>query len=69
MQTTRRSYRQSLIAAGLVGVLALGGATACSDEDGDGATTDEEVGELDDAGEDVGDELQQEVEEGQNEAE
>lgn len=68
MQTTRRSYRRSLVAAGLVGVLALGGA-ACSDEDGDGAVTDEEQGEIDDGAEDVGNELEQEVDEGAEETE
>ena len=58
MHTTRRTTRTA-VAGALVALVALGGGlTACSDEDGDGATTDEEVEELD-----------QEVEEGQNEAE
>lgn len=65
----RRSYRHSLLAAGMVGALALGGVTACSDEDGDGAVTDEEVGEIDDGAEDAGDELEQEIDEGNEEAE
>jgi len=51
-----------------VAVLGLTGA-ACSDEDGDGATTDEEVGELDDSLDDAGNELGEEVDEGQNEVE
>jgi hypothetical protein len=42
---------------------------ACSDEDGDGATTDEEIDELDEGSEDVGNELEEEVDEGTNEAE
>lgn len=60
--------RRTTLALTLSAVLALGGA-ACSDEDGDGATTDEEVGELDDRVEDVQDELEQEVDQGQEEAE
>jgi hypothetical protein len=40
---------------------------ACSDEDGDGATTDEEQGEIDDTLDDAGEELEQEVDEGQEE--
>ena len=55
-------------AAAMVAALALGGA-ACSDEDGDGATTDEEVGEIEErVGEGV-DEVQEEVDQGQEEAE
>ena len=63
------SYRRKLAATGLVAVLALGGATACSDEDGDGAVTDEEQGEVGDQAEETGNELEQEVEEGENESE
>ena len=44
-----------------VAALALGGA-ACSDEDGDGATTDEEIQDVEDTGEDIADEVEQEVE-------
>ena len=55
-------------AAAMVAALALGG-VACSDEDGDGATTDEEVGEIEErVGEGV-DEVQEEVDQGQEEAE
>ena len=50
---TLRKLLAALFAAGL-----LLSPIACSDEDGDGATTDEEVDELD-----------QEVDEGTNEAE
>lgn len=62
------SLPRKLTAASFVALLALGGA-ACSDEDGDGARTDEEIGELEDTGEDVGNELEQEVDEGQEEME
>ena len=63
MQNTRRSsYRRSLMAAGLVGVLALGGATACSDEDGDGAVTDEEIQDVEDGVTDASNELDEEIE-------
>lgn len=40
---------------------------ACSDEDGDGATTDEEVDQIDEQLEDTGDQLQQEVDKGGDE--
>ena len=62
------SLPRKLTAASFVALLALGGA-ACSDEDGDGARTDEEIGELEDTGEDVGNQLEEEVEEGENEVE
>lgn len=62
------SMTRKFAAAGIVTVLAFGG-VACSDEDGDGATTDEEVGEIQDKAEDTGDQIQEEVDEGQNEAE
>ncbi len=55
-------------AAAMVAALALGGA-ACSDEDGDGATTDEEVGEIEERVSEGADQVQEEVEEGQEEAE
>jgi uncharacterized membrane protein YukC len=66
-------------AGGLALVLALGG-VACSDEDGDGATTDEEVDQIDETLEDVGndlddaatdaeDRIQQETEAGEDEVE
>lgn len=35
---------------------------ACSDEDGDGATTDEEIQDVEDTAEDVGNEVEEEVE-------
>jgi hypothetical protein len=46
----------------LSAVLALGGVAACGDdEDGDGGTTDEEIQEGEDTVEDVGDEIEEEV--------
>ena len=58
--TTRR-----ITAAAFVATLALGGA-ACADEDGDGATTDEELQDVEDGAEDVGNQVEEEVE-GQDE--
>ena len=55
-------------AAALTAALALGGA-ACSDEDGDGATTDEEVGEVEEQVDEGADQLQEEVDQGEEEAE
>lgn len=63
-----RTRIAAITTAGLFGLGSLGLA-ACSDEDGDGARTDEEIGELEDTGEDVGNELEQEVDEGQEEME
>ena len=60
--------RRPFLAATFAAALVLGGA-ACSDEDGDGATTDEEVGELDQNIDEGADELEQEVEEGEAESE
>ena len=43
---------------------------ACSDEDGDGGTTDEEIQDLEDEGEEIGDDIDDEVDaqnEGSNE--
>ncbi|HET6662657.1 MAG TPA: hypothetical protein VFG94_00290 [Acidimicrobiales bacterium] len=49
-----------MLAVGLAaGALAL--VPACSDEDGDGGTSDEEIQDLEDTGEDVGDEVEEEV--------
>ena len=61
-----RIRRASALAA--VASLALVGA-ACSDEDGDGAETDEEVEQLDETGEDVGNNLEEELNEGGQEVE
>jgi hypothetical protein len=55
MRTTR-----AFAVAAATGALLL--APACSDEDGDGATTDEEIQDVEDTGEDIADEVEQEVE-------
>jgi hypothetical protein len=60
------STRRRIAALAAVAILGLGGA-ACSDEDGDGATTDEEQRELEETGEDIGDRIDQELEEGEKE--
>ncbi len=55
-----RSLRDKLRAGAVVGVLALG-MVACDDEDGDGATTDEEIGGAEDQVDEGLDQLEQEV--------
>ena len=65
---TRSTAR--IVAAGFAASLAFGGLAACSDEDGDGAVTDEELQDVEDGAEDVGNELEEEVDgqdEGSNE--
>ncbi len=64
MGNLTRTFAVGVLTAGVV----LGG-VACSDEDGDGATTDEEVGELDEEVDEGADKLEQEVDAGQDEAE
>ena len=59
---------RKLTAGAFAAVLALG-VGACSDEDDDGASTDEEVGEIDDAVDEGTDEIQEEINEGQQEVE
>jgi hypothetical protein len=66
--TTARLRTASL--ALLLGLGALGGVAACSDEDGDGGTTDEEIQEGEDTVTSIGDEIEEEVDaqdEGSNE--
>jgi len=56
-------------AAGLFGLASLG-LSACSDEDGDGGTTDEEIQDGRDTADSIGDEIQEEIDaqdEGTNE--
>ena len=63
--------RAPRIAAATFAVVALGlGGAACSDEDGDGATTDEEIQDVEEGADRAGDQVQEEVEgqdEGSNE--
>lgn len=61
-------FRRSSTAVGLAAALVLA-AGACSDEDGDGATTDEEIGEISETIEDGGDQLEEELEQGESELE
>ena len=63
-----KTMNRRIAAIAAVAVLGLGGA-ACSDEDGDGATTDEEVDQIDEGAEDTGEQLEEEVNEGEEEAE
>ena len=60
-----RTFAVGALAAGL----ALGGVACGNDEDDDGATTDEEVGELDETVDESGDQLEEEVEQGTEEVE
>ena len=64
MRTLRKIVGVSAIAS-----VSLFGITACSDEDGDGATTDEEVNELDETVEDGADAGERELQEGRDEVE
>ncbi len=66
--TTTRVKAASL--AALLSLGAITGVSACSDEDGDGGTTDEEIQDGQDTVEDIGDEVEEEVDaqdEGDNE--
>jgi len=58
-----RTVMRTVAAGGIAGLLLLG-APACSDEDGDGNTADEEGQELEDRARDAGDEIEQQVDEG-----
>lgn len=61
------SLARKATAATFTAALLLGGLTACSDEDGDGAETDEEVDQVDEQLEDTGDQVEEEIDEGQEE--
>jgi hypothetical protein len=65
MTRTRRAAALTLAT-----LLSLGSLAACSDEDGDGGTTDEEIQEGEDTVDSLGDEVQEEIDaqdEGTNE--
>ncbi|HEX4868783.1 MAG TPA: hypothetical protein VFV32_14325 [Acidimicrobiales bacterium] len=65
-----RTRIAALTATGLLGLASITGLSACSDEDNDGGTTDEEIQDGKDTVTSVGDELQEEVDaqdEGTNE--
>lgn len=57
---TNRTRAATVTTACLFGLGSLGLA-ACSDEDGDGGTTDEEIQDVEDTADSVGDELEEEV--------
>ena len=64
-----RTRIAAITTAGLFGLGSLGLA-ACSDEDGDGGTTDEEIEDVEETVDDMGDEIEEEVDaqdEGDNE--
>lgn len=70
-----RRRSRPFAALAVVGALAVGG-VACSDEDGDSATTDEEVDQVEDVVEDGADEveegvdqLEEEIDQGADEVE
>jgi hypothetical protein len=68
MVTTKRLA--GLSASVLFGLGSAVGISACSDEDGDGGTTDEEIEDIEDTGDSIADEVDEEVdaqEEGTNE--
>jgi hypothetical protein len=59
-----------IVATGFAAALAFGSLAACSDEDGDGATTDEEIQDVEEGVDDAGNQVEEEVEgqdEGSNE--
>ena len=62
----RRHHRLARASFAALAVLALPFAGACADEDGDGATTDEEIQDVRDETKDAEEELEEEVD-GQNE--
>jgi hypothetical protein len=65
-----RTRIAALTATGLLGLASVTGLSACSDEDNDGGTTDEEIQDGKDTVTSIGDELQEEVDaqdEGTNE--
>jgi hypothetical protein len=57
--------RRPLAGVALAAALVLG-PVACSDEDGDGATTDEEVDRMEEEGGDVRDRVEEEVDRGRD---
>ena len=59
-RTTASRIRSTSLAL-LLGLGALGGVAACSDEDGDGGTTDEEIQEGKDTATSIGNEIEEEV--------
>ena len=66
MADTSTLITPRLAALGAAGLLALGsitGLSACSDEDGDGGETDEEIQDVEEGVDEVSDDVQEEVDE------
>jgi hypothetical protein len=62
LELEEHSMNRRVAAVPFAAALALGGLAACGeDEDGDGGTTDEEIQEGEDRVNDVGDEIQEEI--------
>ena len=53
--------RAALLSASALFAVGSLGLAACSDEDGDGGTTDEEIQDIEDTGDDVVDEIDEEI--------
>ncbi len=62
MRTRTASYLTAAIMT-----VGMGGLAACTDEDGDGAGLDEEIGELDESIEDGVDQIEEEINEAEEE--
>jgi hypothetical protein len=60
------ALRRKIAAGAFAGLLLIGG-VACSDEDNDGNTADEEIDEVEDKGRDAGNEVEEQVDEGAEE--
>lgn len=63
-----RSRTAGVLTAAIMAV-GMGGLAACTDEDGDGAELDEEIGEIDETIEDGVDEVEEELDEAEEEVE
>ena len=61
--TTVPNRRAATAAALLLGLGSIVGVSACSDEDGDGGETDEEIQDVEDDAEEITDDVQDEVDE------
>ena len=57
MHTTARRITAASVAA----FLTIGGLAACSDEDGDGGVSDEEIQDVEDGASNAGNEIEEEV--------
>ena len=62
----RSTFARRVAAGAFAGLLLIGG-VACSDEDKDGNTADEEIDEVEDKGRDAGNEVEEQIDEGAEE--